>query len=365
MATLWGPIIAAFVVVGLSQGLADFGAWRDIVIALAIIGVIAVYPGGLFAVLQELRHQLDRVYTAWRARWVRQSTASDRDRLMGVPDRLIQTRHGAISVCDTERGDQTVVMVHGNSSCKEVFHHQFAALRDRYRVVAFDLPGHGVSANGAPERDYNLDAYASILAELVDRLQLGSPVVVGWSLGGYVAIEYAAAGHPTAGLVITGTSPIGQYPEDMPKGYIPTPHMELAGKRFHSRHEKAQYATHTTGLARADTPFAWQAVYRCDGEARKRAFAAFKTVDWPRQLALWRTDPLPIAMLNGRSDPFINPEYCDRQCEGAVGLVTNHPFVDVGHAPFLEAPTAFNAVLEQVLTDCLSKQQASVEGPSG
>ncbi|MEM6986287.1 MAG: branched-chain amino acid ABC transporter permease, partial [Pseudomonadota bacterium] len=105
VATLWGPIIAAFVVVGLSQALADFGAWRDIVIAVAIIGVIAVYPGGLFAVLQELRHQLERAHTAWCARWARRSTASDRARLMGVPDRLMQTRHGAISVCDTGRGD--------------------------------------------------------------------------------------------------------------------------------------------------------------------------------------------------------------------------------------------------------------------
>ncbi|MEM7521511.1 MAG: alpha/beta hydrolase, partial [Pseudomonadota bacterium] len=254
---------------------------------------------------------------------------------------------GAVSVCDTHSGDRTIIFVHGNSSCKEAFRHQFDALRSTYRCVAFDLPGHGVSPNGDPDRDYSLAAYAQIMAELTDRLKLSRPYVFGWSLGGYVALEYAAAGHPIAALAICGTSPVRTFPDDMPKGYIPSPHMELAGKRFHSPHEKQQYATHTIGMPKGSEPIVWQAVWRTDGQAREQAFAKLKTTDWQRQIAVIQGRDIPFVMINGPKDPFINHTYCARP-EFGTPYAAQPVLIDgAGHAPFLEDPGPFTRELDR------------------
>lgn len=64
--------------------------------------------------------------------------------------------------------------------------------RRGYRVVVPDLPGHGRSepARGGPVTD--LGAYATWCVELIDRLELERPFVVGCSIGGKIALDVAA-----------------------------------------------------------------------------------------------------------------------------------------------------------------------------
>ena len=53
ISTIWGSLIAAFVITILAQFLGSYGSWRDVFIALLIIGIFVVYPGGLFGAIQE------------------------------------------------------------------------------------------------------------------------------------------------------------------------------------------------------------------------------------------------------------------------------------------------------------------------
>ena len=349
ISTIWGAIIAAFIVTILTQILADYGAWRAIIIAVLIILVVVVYPGGLFAALQEAWGVTNRLKTNLLASYNRKFGSEKRSNVMGFPDQLVSTSHGEISVCDSGAGEQCILFIHGNSSCKEVFKHQFSAFNNEYRIVAFDLPGHGVSSNGNPQDDYNLTAYAEIVRDLVDTLKLGSPIIFGWSLGGYIGLEYVAAGHPTSGLAICGTSPIAKFPDDIPRGYIPTPHMELASKRFYSPHEKQQYATHTIGMPKGKEPLLWKAVWRTDGLAREQVFSKMKTVNWPRQIKLMRDGTIPFAMINGPNDPFINHTYCAALNYGHMWMDRPQNIPDCGHAPFLENPTLFNREFHKFL----------------
>lgn len=350
ISTIWGSLIAAFLVTILTQVLGDYGSWRAIIIAALIIGVVVIYPGGLFAAMQEIWGLANRVKTNAIASWHRRFGATRRLAAMDFGDRLVETRHGLVSVCDSAKGDQTILFIHGNSSCKEVFRHQFKEFSSSYRVVAFDLPGHGVSPNGNPHEDYSLEAYAEIVCDLVDQLKLVKPVVFGWSLGGYIALEYAAAGNPHSAIAISGTSPIGKFPDDMPKGYISSPHMELAGKRFHSRHEKHNYASHTIGRGKDAELILWQAVWRTDGQAREQVFGKLKTVNWPRQVKFLRQGKIPFAMINGPGDPFINHAYCASFDYGNIWQGAPVSISKAGHAAFLEQPEAFNEAFNGFLT---------------
>ena len=100
-------------------------------------------------------------------------------------------------------GGLPVVLAHGVRTSATMWRAQVAALETAgHRAVAVDLPGHGVRRG---ER-FTLDAAGDRVAEAVDDAG-GRALVVGLSLGGYVAIAHAAR-HPeqVAGLVAAGCS---------------------------------------------------------------------------------------------------------------------------------------------------------------
>jgi pimeloyl-ACP methyl ester carboxylesterase len=87
-----------------------------------------------------------------------------------------------------------VVMVHGITGNLAVWHlHIVPALSERFRVLTYDLRGHGYS--DTPPSGYSPDAMATDLLELLDELDIERPVVIGHSYGADIAL-YFAARHP-------------------------------------------------------------------------------------------------------------------------------------------------------------------------
>lgn len=95
-----------------------------------------------------------------------------------------------------------IVFVHGAGISRHMWRPQLESLSDEFRVVAFDLPGHGTRS----DTSFGFETAVSSLADIVT--DLVTPVVlVGHSLGGYVAMEYAArCPDGIAGIVCSGSS---------------------------------------------------------------------------------------------------------------------------------------------------------------
>jgi 3-oxoadipate enol-lactonase len=70
---------------------------------------------------------------------------------------------------------------------------QAAALADRYRIVRYDMRGHGMTSFAPPGEDYAIARLADDLAALLDALRIERASVVGLSIGGMVAQRFAAA----------------------------------------------------------------------------------------------------------------------------------------------------------------------------
>lgn len=81
-----------------------------------------------------------------------------------------------------------IVFVHGTRLSRSTWRAQVDALRDAYRVVTLDLPGHGSLAH----RPFTLEGAADELGRVIETAAGGRAVVVGLSLGGYVAMDLAA-----------------------------------------------------------------------------------------------------------------------------------------------------------------------------
>ena len=97
-----------------------------------------------------------------------------------------------------------IVFLHGTRLSRAAWTPQLDALGDEFRAIALDLPGHGARA---AER-FTLDrATDVVVAAIRERAAGGRAVVVGLSLGGYVAMTLAARSPELIrGLLIAGAS---------------------------------------------------------------------------------------------------------------------------------------------------------------
>jgi pimeloyl-ACP methyl ester carboxylesterase len=124
---------------------------------------------------------------------------ADEDRMMKGPVSELFVDDGGPGNGD---GGLPVVFIHSASGAGTHWAAQLKHLRQTRRAVAIDLRGHGRSsapANG----DYAIASMADDIGAVADQLGLGRFVLVGHSMGGFVAIAYAGA-HPdrVAGLFL-------------------------------------------------------------------------------------------------------------------------------------------------------------------
>lgn len=102
-------------------------------------------------------------------------------------------------------GTETLVLIHGVGMNQSVWSEQIEALSARYRVIAYDMLGHGGSALPTPAP--TLDEYASQLERLLDTLQVERAHVVGHSMGALVALEFALI-HPSRTLSVVALNAV-------------------------------------------------------------------------------------------------------------------------------------------------------------
>jgi 3-oxoadipate enol-lactonase len=83
-----------------------------------------------------------------------------------------------------------IVVLHGATADHQVWAEQLQPLTDEYRVILYDLRGHGKT--GATDRDqYTVDTYADDLAAFITAMDLEAPIILGHSLGGIVGYAFA------------------------------------------------------------------------------------------------------------------------------------------------------------------------------
>lgn len=84
----------------------------------------------------------------------------------------------------------TVVFLHGFLGAKEDWHVVIEALGASYDTIAIDLPGHGASVE-IPDDLFAFDRCSEAIAELLTMNSIGSYNLVGYSMGGRVALHHA------------------------------------------------------------------------------------------------------------------------------------------------------------------------------
>jgi pimeloyl-ACP methyl ester carboxylesterase len=107
-----------------------------------------------------------------------------------MDDGLIELEGNRLYYRSATGSGRTLVFLHGWASSSRMWAREMEALGGDYRCLALDLPGHGQSSN-PPAAWYSLDNFVSVTRAWIHALHAQPATLVGHSLGGTIAVQYA------------------------------------------------------------------------------------------------------------------------------------------------------------------------------
>jgi len=87
-----------------------------------------------------------------------------------------------------EGSGETLVLIHGLSDTLIYWEMLASALKKNFRVIRFDLRGHGQSSLGSDE--ISIGTYSDDLKNILDDLAIQKANLIGFSLGGAIALDF-------------------------------------------------------------------------------------------------------------------------------------------------------------------------------
>lgn len=104
-------------------------------------------------------------------------------------EQFIMANDTALRISDSGRGETTLALLHGYLESLEVWEDLAKRLAPYYRIVAIDIPGHGISQ--VRGEVHTMDFVADTLQAVLEKLGVRRCFLAGHSMGGYAAEAFA------------------------------------------------------------------------------------------------------------------------------------------------------------------------------
>lgn len=253
---------------------------------------------------------------------------------------------------DSGSGDRAVVLVHGWGMGLRLWDYTVPTLLDAgFRVVCLDHRGCGQSDKDF--QDMGINAIASDVVDLAQELGLDKVVLNGWSLGGAVVVEAAAAlGSHCKGLALTcGATPAYLQKPDYPHGGTDE---ALAGTLEAMAADRVNFLrTLSEGVCASEVSEATvQWMWQIFMDASPQAAQALGELGPLDQRTTLSALDLPILSFVGTQDAVVDPAVC-RSVADYNANTRLVEFEGAGHAPFIEATERYNNEFVNFANDCL------------
>lgn len=264
--------------------------------------------------------------------------------------------HGGLPLVVVEGGipdGPEILLVHGFSQSHLSFLRQLTGpLAKEFRLVAFDLRGHGVSPKPWRSEDYAAsDVWADDVARVIAAKGLENPVLVGWSYGGFVVVDYLR--HYGSGRIagvnlvgsLGGLVPPAPPPEDIDPEFLKEQQRNSANSRVVDalkNLEAAEFLSRllsTMNMTEEEHRHAYAMQIMMPAYVRK--LMGDRNYDNTDMLA--RIE-LPVLLTRGSED-FAMPAAETQTVLSALPEARLSTYPDTGHLPFIQDESRFNEEL--------------------
>ncbi|CAB3745773.1 alpha/beta fold hydrolase [Paraburkholderia humisilvae] len=241
-----------------------------------------------------------------------------------------------------------VIFIHGLLGSRLNWDAQVQSARlQRYRIITYDLRGHGLSDKPLGRQSYQDGRrWADDLAAVIRGAHAKKPVLVGWSLGGVVMSNYLAAygDHEIAGAVyVDGVI-------ELAAGQI------VAHPDVYRDMTSSNLRTHLDG-ERTFLSLCFN--HPPDADTFDRLLANAAMASWDMQsavpsMSVFAVDGLgnarvPLMLIYGQRDSLVDTPLTVARAIRLNPRFTTKVYADSGHAPFMEEPERFNRDLDDFI----------------
>lgn len=227
-----------------------------------------------------------------------------------------------------------LVCIHGNSLSMTVFRPLWEDPHfESCPMVIYDLPGHGYSSRAEnPKETYTISGYAEHLISLVHNLDLKDIVLVGFSLGGHIALKASTAG--LAGikaLFLIGTPPINAI-EDFPRAFLPQPNGVSLFDKSITPENAEFFASRFTSDRKLHSHIS-KTILSTHSDTRSVLMKNLSDSTFFSEIEILRSIQCPVSLLYGTTDKIVNTEYVRGLNLNINPQVEIHMMADNEHIP--------------------------------
>jgi pimeloyl-ACP methyl ester carboxylesterase len=261
-----------------------------------------------------------------------------------------------VDIGEPNDGAAPIVFIHGLGGCWQNWLENIPRAAQEHRVIALDLPG--FSGSEMPVEDISISNFARTVVELLDAVGIDeAPVVVGNSMGGFVAAEIGIR-HPdhcreialVSAAGISSTNARRRPAVTGARALAAVTSFALARREFVAQRPRARHALLAWVLrhpTRIKPDMAFQMMYGAGSPGFLDSLEALIGYDFRDRLGEVRC---PTLLVWGREDnlvPVGDADEYERLIPNARKVILD----DTGHVPMIERPQTFNDLLMEFVDE--------------
>ena len=263
-------------------------------------------------------------------------------RISGNNLRIVINKH-SVSYIDQGPDDAPVIIfIHGFPFNKSTWSRQLDALKGDYRVIAYDVRGHGNSDAGPV--DFSINLFVNDLIEFMNALEIKRSVLCGLSMGGYIALK-AVENFPDRfqAIVLCDTNCIADSAETREKRMKTIESIKKHGVEYYADESlKNLFAAESFTTRRDEIATIREIITDASLESLSQTLHAMAG----RQETCSKLPGItvPVLIMVGKEDKLTPPSASQSMHEKVKGSVLR--IIDqAGHLSNMENPADFNAQL--------------------
>ncbi len=246
-----------------------------------------------------------------------------------------------------QKGSSVIIFIHGFPFNKSIWNLQVESLKDKYRVITYDIRGHGNSDAG--KEDFSIDLFVNDLISLMDALKIDKAILCGLSMGGYIALNATEKySERFDALILSDTQCFADTPEAKEKRLKAIESIRKDGvEKYAAESIKNLFASESFETKVSVIESVRELIVKTSEQSLCSTLLALS--DRKDTCHLLSDIKVPVLILVGNEDKITPPvaaRFMNEKIKGSLLKIIDH----AGHLSNLENPAEFNARLKKFVS---------------